>query len=67
MSKQADREGLSLGYRIMYQIKRALLTVYGPAQLSGDADPHVRMKRQREAKVAAARQARLDSEAGQGG
>ncbi len=66
MSKQANREGLSMGYRIMYQIKRALLTVYGPAQLSGDADPHVRMKRQRDSKVAAARQARLEREPGQG-
>lgn len=62
MSRKAEREGLSLGYRIMYRIKYVGLWVYGPPQLSGNADPHVRMKRQRDAKVAAARSARLQKE-----
>ena len=30
---KADREGLSLGYRIMWRIKYAGLHVFGPAQL----------------------------------
>lgn len=67
MSKKADREGLSLGYRIMYRIKYTGLHVFGPPQLSGDADPHVRLKRQRDARVAAARKARLEKESSQEG
>lgn len=59
MGKKADREGLSLGYRIMYRIKYVGMHVFGPAQLGEQQDPHMRLKRQREAKVAAARKARL--------
>lgn len=62
MSRKADREGLSWGYRFLYRVKYIGLWVYGPPQLSGNADPHVRMKRQRDAKVAAARSARLQRE-----
>lgn len=61
---KADHEGLSLGYRIMYRIKYAGLHVFGPAQLGAEADPQARLKRQREAKVAAARAARLERESG---
>jgi hypothetical protein len=57
---KADREGLSLGYRIMYRIKYAGLHVFGPAQLSPQADPQERLRRRREAKVAAARAARVE-------
>ncbi len=64
MSKKADREGLSLWYRIKWRINYALLTVYGPARLEGDNDPLTRLERQRAAKVAAARAARLDRESG---
>ncbi|UJH69650.1 hypothetical protein [Ornithinimicrobium sp. INDO-MA30-4] len=67
MSKKEDREGLSLGYRIMHRIKVAGLTVYGPAQLSDDKDPIARLHRKRAAKVAAARKARLERESDQGG
>ena len=60
MSK-ADREGLSLGYRIGYRIKWLGMHLYGPAQLGlgGELvgeEPHRRLERQRAAKVAAARQ-----------
>ena len=60
---KADREGLSLGYRIMWRIKYAGLHVFGPAQLGTEADPQARLVRQREGKVAAARAARLEHEA----
>ena len=55
MSK-ADREGLSLGYRIGYRIKWLGMHLDGPAQLGDADDPHRRLERQRAAKVAAARQ-----------
>jgi hypothetical protein len=58
MSRKADREGLSLGYRIGYRIKVLGMHMYGPAQLGDAEDPHRRLERQRAAKVAAARQAR---------
>ncbi|HQY34895.1 MAG TPA: hypothetical protein PLS68_13090 [Actinotalea sp.] len=60
---KADREGLSLGYRIMWRIKYAGLHVFGPAQLGTEADPQARLVRQREARVAAARAARAEHEA----
>lgn len=57
---RADNEGLSLGYRILYRIRYAGLMLYGPAQLGSEADPVERLKRERAAKVAAARRARLE-------
>jgi len=63
---KADREGLSLGYRIMHRIKYLGWHLYGPAQLGEEDDPHRRLERQRAAKVAAARAARLEKEAGAG-
>jgi hypothetical protein len=63
MSSKADREGLSLTYRILYRIKVPRMHVYGPAQPGEAEDPHRRMERQRAAKVAAARRAREDREA----
>ena len=62
MGRREDREGLSLGYRIMYRIKYVGLHVFGPAQLGSEADPQMRLKREREAKVAAARRQRLERE-----
>jgi hypothetical protein len=58
MSRKADREGLSLGYRIGYRVKWVGMHLYGPAQLGEAEDPHRRLERQRAAKVAAARKAR---------
>lgn len=62
MTRAEDREGLSLGYRVMYRIRYVGLQLFGPAQLGGQADPLVRLAREREAKVAAARRSRLDRE-----
>ena len=58
MSRKADREGLSLAYRIGYRIKWLGMHLYGPAQLGDAEDPHRRLERQRAARVAAARRAR---------
>ena len=55
---RSDSEGLSLGYRIRYRIRYLGLHVFGPAQLGDSDDPHARMRRERERKVAAARLAR---------
>ena len=63
MSKKADREGLTLGYRVIYRIKWLGYHLFGPAQLGEYGDPHAKLRREREAKVAAARQARLAREA----
>lgn len=63
MGTKADREGLSLGYRILYRIKYFGWHLYGPAQLGEHDDPHMKLKREREGKVAAARAARLAREA----
>jgi hypothetical protein len=49
---------LSLGYRIFYRIRYIGLHLFGPAQLGEAEDPHARLKRERERKVAAARRAR---------
>lgn len=48
----ANKEGLSIGYRLWWNIRRLVLTVLGPAQL-GDADPLYRLKKERADKVAA--------------
>ena len=62
MSKRADREGLSLGYRLGYRIRYVVLHLFGPAQLGSAADPHRRLERERAARVAAARRAREEAE-----
>ena len=59
MSKRADREGLSLAYRLGYRLRYLALHLFGPAQLGGAADPHRRLEQERAARVAAARAARL--------
>ena len=63
MATKADREGLSLGYRILYRIRYIGLHMYGPAQLGEEDDPHMRLKRERQAKVDAARRERMEREA----
>lgn len=50
----AGNDGLSIGYRIWWGIRRALLTVLGPAQL-GEDDPIENLRREREEKIARAR------------
>jgi hypothetical protein len=59
---KADREGLSIGYRIVYRIKHLGYQIYGPAQLDEHNDPVRRLEQERADKVAAARRARLDRE-----
>lgn len=63
MGTKVDREGLSLGYRILYRIKYFGWHLYGPAQLGEHDDPHMKLERERQGKVAAARAARLAREA----
>lgn len=53
-----DRTGLSLGYRIMWRIRYLGVTAFGPAQLDPDNDPKDNLRREREAKVAAAHRER---------
>ena len=55
----AKDEGLSLGYRIGWNIRKMTMTVFGPAQL-GDEDPMERLHEERRRKVAEAR-ARKDA------
>ena len=57
----SDNEGLSLGYRILYRLRYVALHVFGPAQLGDAENPHVRLRRERERKVAAARARRAGS------
>jgi hypothetical protein len=63
MGSKADREGLSLGYRLLYGVRWTGYHLFGPAQLGEEDDPHMRLRRERDAKVRAARQARLEREA----
>jgi hypothetical protein len=67
VGRRSDREGLSLGYRILYRVRYVGMHLYGPAQLGEYDDPHRRLERERAAKVAAARTARLEREARQAG
>jgi hypothetical protein len=67
MSKLADREGLSLSYRLRYRIRYIGMHLYGPAQLGEADDPHRRLERERAAKVETARRARLAKQASPGG
>ncbi|KRE40858.1 hypothetical protein [Knoellia sp. Soil729] len=62
MSKP-ENEGLSLGYRLGYRLQMAMWEVFGPAQLGAGDDPQMRLRRRRDAKVEAARVARLAREA----
>ena len=55
MSRKGESEGLSIGYRISYRVRAIGLSIYGPAQLGEDDDPLVRLRRERAAKVEAAR------------
>ena len=59
MASTTDNEGLTLGYRFMWRLKYVGLHVFGPAQLGDERDPQRRLERERAAKVAAARAARL--------
>jgi len=60
VNASADNEGLSWGYRLLYRIKVIGLSVFGPAQLDDRDDPRSRLRRERAAKVEAARRKRLE-------
>ena len=49
------RDGLSLGYRLWWNIRKTVLTFYGPAQLGNSNDPISRLERERAAKIEEAR------------
>lgn len=66
MAGKGKNEGLSLWYRFMWRVKYMGYHVFGPAQLSGQKDPQWRLRQRREAKVQAAREARLAREGGAG-
>ena len=57
MTRSARGDGLSLGYRVGYRLRLAALTLLGPAELDERSDPKVRLRRERERRVAAARAA----------
>lgn len=50
----ANDEGLSIGYRLWWNIRRAVMSVLGPAQL-GDDDPLERLHAERAERVAEAK------------
>lgn len=49
----ANNEGLSLAYRLGWNIRKLVMSVFGPAQL-GDDDPLERLHAERRQKVAEA-------------
>ncbi len=52
------KDGLSLGYRIWWRIRKAVMTFYGPAQLGNANDPIRRLERERAEKAEQARRKR---------
>ncbi len=50
--READ---LSVAYRVGWRIRYLGWHLFGPAELHGDQDPHERLRRERQARVAAAR------------
>lgn len=54
---RSSSEGLSFWYRLGWRFRYVTTSVFGPAQLGSD-DPQLRLRRERERKVAAARAAR---------
>ncbi|MDV3220850.1 hypothetical protein [Intrasporangium sp.] len=63
MAGKGDNEGLSVAYRIGYQLRRLGLTFFGPAQLGETSDPTAQLAAERAAKVARARREREQREA----
>ena len=53
MARQSS-EGLSVLYRLGWRFRYVTTSVFGPAQLGSD-DPQLRLRRERERRVAAAR------------
>jgi hypothetical protein len=59
---QGRNEGLSLGYRLLYGIRYLGWHLFGPAHLTPEDDPQMKLKREREARVQAARASRVERE-----
>jgi hypothetical protein len=55
MTRSSRGDGLPMGYRVLYRLRMAALTVLGPAELDERSDPKARLRREREARVARAR------------
>lgn len=66
MRRKSENGGLSLAYRLGYCIRYAALHLFGPAALGEADDPHARLRRERTARIAAARPRRDDTTAGHG-
>jgi hypothetical protein len=52
---RARAEKLPIAYRIGWRLRYAAMSVFGPAQLGTADDPQMRLRRERERKVAAVR------------
>jgi hypothetical protein len=50
-----QNEGLSIWYRMGWRFRYLAMSVFGPAQLGTADDPQIRLRRERESRVAAAR------------
>jgi hypothetical protein len=46
------RRGLGLGYRLSYRIRWFLFHIFGPPQTTPENDPIVRLRREREQRLA---------------
>jgi hypothetical protein len=62
MTGSRENEGLTRRYRLGWRLTYALLHVAGPSSMDAARDPRRRMQRERSAKVARARAARLERE-----
>lgn len=48
-------DGLSLGYRLGWRVRRVMVSLFGPAQLGGEEDPTQQLYAERKAKIAEAK------------
>lgn len=46
-----DTTGLGIGYRLLWRLEYAGLTIWGPAQMTGRSDPKSRLRLERARKV----------------
>lgn len=53
-----DTTGLGFGYRLLWRLEYAGLTVFGPAQVTTEGDPKSRLRLERAKRVHAAHEAR---------
>lgn len=53
-----DTTGLDIGYRLVWRLEYAGLTIFGPAQFASDADPKSKLRLDRARRVKAAHEER---------